>query len=304
LNLRHISILFAYFFHITKSGKEAESYDPDVLRMILGNVKWALDLAKYLIDDLFEMADNLENIPTDPNSFSQSVKPFESLSVILILSSAPRSFLRYICRGLRGFAIGFKSATNLNDESLQIYSNIISLIDESPLKVDVYEKILANVDSVVRHAYQGAAFGNADRATPERELLITSNIPPVLQSAVFTILTKTMSMIRPEVDRMGLCLHDYSWLGVGDDKRTELFKRSQEVDVLKKVLIRSDPSPNKGPQPRRRCVRCCEVSDVTLPKSVAVVKMLVKLQVWRSCICGGMWGMDQGDRVNSGSVPG
>ena len=28
LNLRHVSILFAYFFHITKAGKEAESYDP------------------------------------------------------------------------------------------------------------------------------------------------------------------------------------------------------------------------------------------------------------------------------------
>lgn len=28
LNLRHISILFVYFFHMTKTGKEAESYDP------------------------------------------------------------------------------------------------------------------------------------------------------------------------------------------------------------------------------------------------------------------------------------
>ena len=90
LNLRHVSILFAYFLHITKAGKEADpgkslvvqrsitgkrrltSSNADVLRMILGTVKWALDLAKYLIDDLFEMADNLENVPTDVNSFSQS----------------------------------------------------------------------------------------------------------------------------------------------------------------------------------------------------------------------------------------
>ena len=28
LNLRHISILFAYFFHVTKTGKETESHDP------------------------------------------------------------------------------------------------------------------------------------------------------------------------------------------------------------------------------------------------------------------------------------
>ena len=40
--------------------------------MILGNVRWALDLAKYLIDDLFELADNFENVPADPNSLQQS----------------------------------------------------------------------------------------------------------------------------------------------------------------------------------------------------------------------------------------
>lgn len=28
--------------------------------MIFGNVKWALDLAKYLIDDLFEIAAHLD----------------------------------------------------------------------------------------------------------------------------------------------------------------------------------------------------------------------------------------------------
>lgn len=33
--------------------------------MMLGNVRWALDLAKYLIDDLFEMSDNLENTSAD-----------------------------------------------------------------------------------------------------------------------------------------------------------------------------------------------------------------------------------------------
>lgn len=35
--------------------------------MILGNIKWILDLAKYLVNDLFEIEDT---IPPDRNLFS------------------------------------------------------------------------------------------------------------------------------------------------------------------------------------------------------------------------------------------
>ena len=104
---------------------------------------------------------------------------------------------------------------------------------------------------------------------------------------------------------MELCLHDYSWLGVGDDKRTELFKRSHDVDLLKRALIGSDLSQNKPLQPRRRCVRCCEVTeDISVHKSFFFLKMLAQVGGYRSCICGGIWVMDQGDGVNNGSLPG
>lgn len=105
---------------------------------------------------------------------------------------------------------------------------------------------------------------------------------------------------------MELCLHDYSWLGVGDDKRTELFKRSHDVDVLKKVVIGPDLSQNKVPQSKRRCVRCCEVTeDITPVKSFPVFRMLGRIGVYRSCICGGMWvAMNPVDRVNGEPQPG
>src|SRR5215471_6858865 len=104
-------------------------------------------------------------------------KIFESLSVVLILSSISRSFLRYICRCLRGIALAFRNAANLGGDALQLCSSIVSLIESSPLKVDVCEKILFNVDKVVKHAYQNAGYSEADRASSERELLITSHIP-------------------------------------------------------------------------------------------------------------------------------
>lgn len=193
--------------------------------------------------------------------------------------------------------MSFKSATNLDEESFHLYSTIFNTLEQSPLRVDVYEKILANVDGVVRHVYQSAGYGNGNRATPEREMLITSAVPPVLHPAVGTILRKTMPAIRSEVDRMGLCLYDYSWLGIVEDKQTEVFKRLHEIDILKKISVRAD-LPERERQPKRRCVRCGEISeDLALPKSFFLLRLMAKAGVLRSCICGGMWAVENLENI-------
>ncbi|PGH30262.1 hypothetical protein GX50_06980 [[Emmonsia] crescens] len=287
LNIRQIMMLVLTFSHYLKSGRDSTHSEPEVLRMILGNVKWILDLAKYLVDDLLEIADTL---PADRNSFSLSSKTYESPSLILILSSVPRSFLRHIFRYLSRFPFTFKAANNLSGESYQLFASINNAIEQSSLKTDVCEKMLAHIDSLVTRSYQAAGFGNAERNAPEREMLITCSIPPVLQSAVTSILTETMPLIvRPEVDRMALALYDYSWLGIGDDKRTELFKRTHDVDILKRNVGRLlDPTVAK-----RRCVRCCEISeDVSFPRSVSMYRWIVKIGVLRTCVCGGSFAME------------
>ncbi|KJF61295.1 RNA polymerase II Mediator complex subunit Sin4, variant 1 [Coccidioides immitis RS] len=298
LQLRQISILFAYFLHFNKSGSDSECHEPDILRMVLGNVRWALDLAKYLIDDLFEIASSF-----DKHSGDQSDKKLESFSMLLVLSSIPRAFLKYICRGLRGIPSSFRSATNLSNESFGVYSNIVRLIEESPLRVDVYEKFLLSIDNVIKYTYQNAGFGSTDRSTPERDLLITASVPPVLQPAVVTILTNTMTLIRPDVDLLHLCTWDYSWLGIDDDKLTRLFRRRNEVDILKKTITQLGEPQAKSKQPKRRCARCCAVSeDTTSPKSLASFRLLVKTVVLRTCICGGVWMVENLDTISRGPV--
>lgn len=197
---------------------------------------------------------------------------------------------------------GFRSATNISNESYTIYYRIVTLIAESPLKVDVYEKLLASIDNVVKQTYQSAGFSNVDRATPERDLLVTGNIPPVLQPAVVTILTKTIPMIRNEANLMQLCLQDYSWLSIGDDQGTRMFKRKFELDILKKIPLTLDDTVKTA---RRRCVRCCAASgDVTSPKSWASFRMLVRTVVMRSCACGGMWTMENMRSLDNSSAAG
>ena len=73
-----------------------------------------------------------------------------------------RAFLRFICRGLRGVYAGYTTSP-LSGEARVYYTELFQTLEASPIRIDAYEKFLAGVDSAVRHAYQGAGFGESER---------------------------------------------------------------------------------------------------------------------------------------------
>ncbi|CAG8362433.1 unnamed protein product [Penicillium salamii] len=308
LQLRHASVLYAYFFQYNKAGQN-ESLDPDVLRMVLGNTKWTLDFSHFILNEIIDLADEFEYSFNDPEAFTQKLKSTNSLPLLILLSSMSRAFLRFTCRGLRGVHTGFATANpaTLLGDSRILYTEICQTIESSPVRIDVYEKFLAGVDSAVKHAYQGAGFGDAERPGPEKELLVNARIPPVLTTAVATLLRQTVPALKSEINRMAIYLGDYSWLGFGNDRRTALYRKQREVDILKKSPLRP-PLPlgsdgRMAPLKKRRCARCCEVSgDTNLPRSLSSFKMIAKLGLLRSCLCGGMWILqtDAGEMGNLG----
>jgi mediator of RNA polymerase II transcription subunit 16, fungi type len=46
----------------------------DVVRMILGNSKWVLDFIQYILDELFDLADDFEALFSDQEAFAQKGK--------------------------------------------------------------------------------------------------------------------------------------------------------------------------------------------------------------------------------------
>jgi mediator of RNA polymerase II transcription subunit 16 len=223
-----------------------------------------------------------------------------------------RAFLRFICRGLRGIYAGYATAAPLSGDARVYYAEIYQLLESAPIRIDAYEKFLAGVDSAVRHAYHGAGFGDAERPGPEKELLVNARVPPVLVPAVSTILRQTVPALKTEIDRITIYMGDYSWLGLSNDRRTEMYRRNREVDIIKKIPCRpvasalaeasagADANANQSGKPstqvqqrRRRCVRCCEVSsDTHPPRSLLSFRMIAKLGLLRACVCGGMWTLE------------
>lgn len=222
-----------------------------------------------------------------------------------------RAFLRCICRGLRGVQTGFLNtnpATLVGDSRIY-YTEICQTLETLPVRLEAYEKFLSGVDKAVKHAYQGAGFGDAERPGPEKELLVNARIPPVLVTAVAELLRQTVPDFRGEIDRKAVVLGDYAWLGFGDDARTVMYRRQRDVDILKKFPLRPPLAVGRGgkvvqhQQKRRRCVRCGEVSgDVNMPRSLQYFKLVAKLSVARSCPCGGMWVLEtEGQGTSSGA---
>ncbi|GAB1196322.1 mediator complex subunit [Aspergillus pseudonomiae] len=321
LQLRHASVLYALFLQYLKGGVQAEppdagkistcgkctepsltiSADADAIRILLGNTKWALDLLHYVLNDLLDLADDLESLLSDQEAFAQKLKTINSLPLIILLSSMSRAFLRFICRGLRGIQAGYATAPLTGDAGVY-YAEIYQTLDTSPVRIDVYEKLLAGVDSTVRHVYVGAGFGDNERPGPEKELLVNGRIPPVLVTAVSTILRQTVPTLKPEIDRMAIYIGDYSWLGLGSDPRAELYRRTRDVDIIKKIPFRSTTSAGSDgaqsgkhnpSQVRRRCVRCCEIMcGAYPPRPQLSSRMMYKLGYVRYCICGGGWTLE------------
>ncbi|KAJ5637510.1 hypothetical protein N7490_007389 [Penicillium lividum] len=296
LQLRHAAVLIAYFFQHGNKG-QGEAHDPEILRVLLGNIKWVLDFIQFILSEAFDLADEFDTLFTDQEAFTQKLKTVNSVPLLILISSMSRAFLRFVCRGLRGVHSGFTQTNpaTLPSVSRAYYTEICQILESSPVRIDVYEKFLAGVDSAVKHAYQGSGFGDAERPGPEKELLINARIPPVLVTAVATLLRQTVPSMKAEINRKDILLGDYSWLGFGTDARTAMYRRHRDVDILKKVPLRPPLAVGRNgrvvqPQKRRRCVRCGEVSgDAALPKSLTYFKMVAKLNMLRSCPCGGMW---------------
>ncbi|KAJ5898231.1 Mediator complex subunit Med16 [Penicillium tannophilum] len=309
IQLRHAAVLIAYFFQHGNKG-QSEAHDPEILQMLLGNIKWVLDFTHFILSEAFDLADEFDALFTDQEAFTQKLKTVNSVSLVLLLSSMSRAFLRFICRGLRGVLGGFTQTNpaSLPSASRVYYTEICQILESSPVRIDIYEKFLAGVDSAVKHAYQGSGFGDAERPGPEKELLVNARIPPVLVTAVVTLLRQTVPSMKAEINRKDILLGDYSWLGFGSDARTAMYRRHRDVDILKKVPLRPPLAVGRNgrviqQQRKRRCVRCGEVSgDVALPKSLPYFKMIAKLNLLRCCPCGGLWMLEAepgGERGNN-----
>ncbi|KAL8983314.1 MAG: hypothetical protein Q9177_005008, partial [Variospora cf. flavescens] len=109
------------------------------------------------------------------------------------------------------------------------------MFSRSPVPLPSFEKLLAEVDSNVRHVYDSENVPDAERKDIETNMLISGTVHRRLWPAVEALLTKTVSALREETNVAELYFHDVSWLGLSDDGASDRWKTEHRLDVIRKT---------------------------------------------------------------------
>lgn len=286
LNIRFCSLAFIRIWSSVNQNGGVEWKDPEVCETACNNIRWTLDLCKFIVDDLFEMSDHANHLPSPaPETDSVSARDPLMISKLLLLSIWPRSFLNMILRILRGLARARQDPKiTLAPEAVPAFRRMIELIEGSSLKLEPLEQILIGVDKIIQQTYQLSGMAERDKAEAERYILSHGQIPAVLQNVVTRILQDVLPSMRPKLDRLSLYTEDYSWLGIRNDRKTEAFKRDYVVDVHRKRVMKK-----KGLGKVRKCVRCGSISAVLV--RVRHWPPDLQTQMMLRCVCEDVFAM-------------
>ena len=253
LNLRYIAMQVYLMLAAAKNGGQ-EWGSPEILEVVMANIRWALDVFKFIVDELFEVADsivlNQDGVPTP-------IFQPDSPTPLLVTHIWSRYFLKTISRVLRGLAGLPKNAAmgqaRLEPPILAFYSQIAALIEACPLKMEAFERLMGGADKLSVQAFEAAGLTtDREMADVERELMCTGVVQgTVLEGVMGRLVAEFLPKMRGEdggVDRLSLWMGRYGWTGLmGGREGTE----SRSVDVHRKKKI------TKGMRKEiRQCVRC------------------------------------------------
>ena len=262
LNIRYVAVLFYIVLTSAKSNEGLDYAEPEILDVVCNNIRWALDLFKLIVDDLFEMVESPgEDTKTALGDINGTLPeaPTATLATLLVTSLWSRYFLRTISRVLRGLLNAPKSlGYNLADAGLLAFNRIAETIQSSSLSLEAFERLLSMADKFAQLAYQEAGYGDRERADTEREIMATGNIHhTVLGGVVERLCEEVLPTTRGEVDRLALFVGDYDWVTLDIVVPSEAAhgggKGRSAIDIHKKRAIRGDGEV-------RRCIRCGSVN--------------------------------------------
>ncbi|KZF26413.1 hypothetical protein L228DRAFT_257858 [Xylona heveae TC161] len=283
LNLRITSFSFIFALNNAarpgSTGGDTEAAMPETLISLSGVVKWSMDLVNYIVDELFRLAHVCKDHTDDKGFLNDKIRQLNSPALFLVLCSVPRLFLRYNVRGIRSVHTAAHRSSRLgpSSEHWQALLRIAEGLEESPVPIVLFDRVLNEMDQAIKSAYQGSGMSDAERNQAEKEMLIHGDIPDALVPVISRLLTDTLNKIAMEMDPAEIYFVDHSWLDLSDDLRTDAYRRQHRVDAIRKV-------PLSGSATLRRCTRCCLYMEDFIPQRTG---WLSGLQM--RCLCGNLW---------------
>lgn len=169
----------------------------------------------------------------------------------------------------------------------QLSDELGAILKKYPVTLMHFDRILSELDTIIKNAYISSQMSDADRKHAEKEMLVAATVPSVLVSVLESFLTFSLDNLRDEVNEAEFFFADISWLGLSDDGRSDAWRRNNVLDVLRKEELPREATI-------RRCTRCCAVVENVLVLH-GTSPWLGNMQRW--CLCGAWWMMTRNEDV-------
>lgn len=330
LNLRSTSfgIMFSLSSIYRQISKKKPVYDTledstsrgECIILLIGNVKWLIDLIYYLNQELLQLSFAKSN-PAD------SVITLEnSIALPIILSKVPRLFLMYALSSIGKTHEILKKLHKDLSESNKLFKPMKEALERFfltcsslPLRLNNFETFLRDCEVYITKEFSQHAPDAAKLLHLEQQMFCNGTIPSELQSAARNIVDRHALSMSRDLKLSELYFYDNSWLDVGVATRAETFtstvaedsdltlvrlrySSTEAVDALRKIFIDCTPLVTSGGTTSmgqyhsstnrvRKCVRCRAVSLISdplvfnSPRSINLWTMVFQ----RTCICGSAW---------------
>lgn len=208
----------------------------------------------------------------------EKVRETNSPAIPLLFASMPRAILRYAYRYMQ--SIIAESTQHSNDPSLgRLYQEFGMMLTGNLVKIDQIDKVLSQIDSSIKSAYQSSSISEVDRRAAETNMLVNAELPQVLMSPLKHLLTSMAETLKEEINVAELYFTDHSWLGLDGKVGHKQRNSKQSFDTMRKVQLRKNAR-------LRRCTRCCAITENGTPNTIPQ-HMVNGLMRW--CLCGSYW---------------
>lgn len=154
---------------------------------------------------------------------------------------------------------------------------VIGLINNLPVKLQVFNSILQEVDENIRSAYDRAVRSPELRSQVERRMLVEANIPPQVLPVVQSLFNSVLEKHVHSSDVGKVYFSDTRWLGFSDAAPDAY----QGYDVIRKTPLSKEMK-------LRLCRRCgSRMEDIPPEKVRELPPWLQSAQ--RHCVCTNYW---------------
>ena len=168
------------------------------------------------------------------------------------------------------------------------YQELSAVFSKALVSVPQLERLLSQLETSIKSAYQASGISEAERSTVEKKMLIKAEIPDILLGTVTELLTTTTASLKEKVNVAELYFANVAPLGLTNDRAGKRWRKAHPLDAMRKIELRAVQT--------RRCTRCAAVMEDLLPTrapSVMVSQM-------KYCFCGSWW-MVGGEEEDGGA---